>query len=286
MKLKEIVSKIKWKFVIVVLCVITVLRIIAFIQEMTKDEDNEIVFNPDFDDLSWIDVTIDNRKAIYTKTDMLYNEIKTSLGEVYKSNGDMKWFYKAGTDSVNHLILQREEKYLYMWKFHYFEVPEDETYSYDEVLKKVFCVDGAEDIVSITTRPISLPTYVLDHILEKEIQGKVGTHTYTNKEDIVAFYNILSQVRCYGNEGADSSTYLDETRFTYSFSTKKKDKEQSGECTYGTRELVIMLANGEVIDCWKYDALSGVFYEIKGFLFTEPLKEDDVKILNQMFGIV
>ena len=95
------------------------------------------------------------------------------------------------------------------------------------------------------------------------------------------FYNIVKDVICYGADGEDPAN---ETRFSYSFSTENSDKLTSGESTYGTRRISIEFKNGTILDSWKYSALSGSFFEYGG-IYTEPLEENDVYALNDIFGI-
>ena len=115
----------------------------------------------------------------------------------------------------------------------------------------------------------------------KEFGGVVRTHTYTDREAINMFYNIVKDVICYGADGEDPAN---ETRFSYSFSTENSDKLTSGESTYGTRRISIEFKNGTILDSWKYSALSGSFFEYGG-IYTEPLEENDVYALNDIFGI-
>jgi glycyl-tRNA synthetase alpha subunit len=91
----------------------------------------------------------------------------------------------------------------------------------------------------------------------------------------------VKNVVCFG---ADSESVADQNRFTYSFSTDSQDKLTSGESTYATRRLTVTLENGTTIDSWQYNALSGSFFEYGG-IFTQPLPEESVYKLNQIFGI-
>ena len=116
-----------------------------------------------------------------------------------------------------------------------------------------------------------------------EIQKEVGSHTYSSRESIEAFYAITHDVLCLGAN--NWGLYYDiNYRFTYSFSTEDPDKLTSGEGTYGSRWLVITLADGTTIESWIYDALRGCFIEFGG-IATEALSEISVNTMNQVFDI-
>lgn len=164
-----------------------------------------------------------------------------------------------------------------MWVFSDFIVSNRDTYTYGDVLKIIYGVDNADDIVSVTTTPSRRSNTDLG----KSIQKEVGTHTYNDTEDIVSFYNIIVNVECLG---ADSVSLGNQNRFSYSFSTDEQDKLTSGEITYAERILSVTLANGTTIDSWIYDALSGCFYEYGG-IYTVPLADEAVYTLNDIFEI-
>ena len=154
---------------------------------------------------------------------------------------------------------------------------EGETHTYGDILSIIYGVDSPEDIVSITTSPSKANN--TDAAIA--IQKKVGTQTYTSREDIEAFFSVVWDVVCYGT---DSESQADNNRFTYSFSTDSSDKLTSGESTYGTRRIKIEFVDGSILDSWQYSALSGSFCEYGG-IFTEPLSDEDVFVLNDIFGI-
>jgi hypothetical protein len=199
------------------------------------------------------------------------------VGEIYSQTGDVTWYYPSDTDNLKYLIREESDGTLSLWVFSDFAVDDGDTYNYGDVLSIIYGVESAEDIVSIT----SAPSKANNTDLGQQIQKEVGTHTDSDREDIAAFYDIVKNVVCFG---ADSESVADENRFTYSFSTDAQDKLRSGESTYATRCLTVTLNNGTTIDSWQYDALSGSFFEYGG-IFTQPLPDETVSVLNQMFGI-
>lgn len=222
-------------------------------------------------------IPIDERIACYQQMNIKGNKLEKYVGAEYVETGSMFWYLPEGTNNLKYLIRKDVNNSLTLWRFSYFEMDEGETYTYGDVLTIIYGVDGAEDIVSITTSPMKGNNTAFG----KEIQKEVGTQTYTDLEDIYLFYNIASGIICYG---VDSDNPADNTRFTYSFSTDGGDKLITGESTYGTRCISVEFTDGTILDSWKYSALSGSFFEYGG-IFTEPLAESDVDELNNIFGI-
>lgn len=222
-------------------------------------------------------IPIADQTAVYWQVDANPDQLKRFMGAQFHETESAIWYRPEGSDNLKYLIRQGSSGKLTLWVFSSFEMGDGETYTYGDVLRIVFGVDNAEDIVSITTSPFTNNNTDLG----KAIQKKIGTHTYDDPEDISAFYDVIQDVVCFGEGSYNPS---DDTRFTYSFSTDEIDKHDSGESTYGTRCLSITFADGTTLDSWKYAALSGSFFEY-GALFTEPLEEDDVQILNEIFGI-
>ena len=213
----------------------------------------------------------------YQQMNISGNKLEQYVGNEYLKTDSIIWYFPAGVSNLKYLIRKDSDNSLTLWMFTSFAMEEDETYTYGDVLSIIYGVDRADDIVSITTSP----SQGNNTSEGKAIQKKVGTHTYTDRESISIFYNIAKDVICYG---ADRENPADNTRFSYTFSTENSDKLTSGESTYGTRCLAIELKNGTVLDSWKYSALSGSFFEYGG-IFTEPLIENDVYALNNIFGI-
>lgn len=239
-------------------------------------------------------IQVGNRLAEYNQVSAVPEHLSEYIGDVYTDAGNTTWHYPTGEDSIKYLINANEPS---LWIFSHFIVTDhlDEAekehhtasypdlnfsaYTYGELFETVYGIENAGHIVSITASPSTA-----NNTSEgQELQKKVGTHTYTSKEDIEVFYSIVSKTVCYGSTGwrdYEEASY----RFTYSFSTDASDKLSSGESTYGSRYLTVTLSDGSTIDSLKYDALKGCFYEFGG-IGTKPLNETDVYALNKIFGI-
>jgi len=232
------------------------------------------------------------------------------VGDVYIRYGESSWYRVKGMDEIKYLISEDSEGTLRLWEYRSFvvmdgilaearadEATEDElagienntreqfpdadlsAYTYGDVYRIIYNVEGADDIVSI----IAAPSRSNNTDFGKQIQEQVGTHIYDDPDSITLFYGITVNVACNGATGWDSF-YSERDRYTYSFSTDEDDKLTSGEETWADRYLTITLRSGTTIDSWKYTALSGRFYEFGGIL-TEPLAENEVYELNSIFGI-
>ncbi len=222
-------------------------------------------------------VPVDGRTACYQQVNLSGSRLKRYVGEEYLKTDAAVWYLPDGTDNLKYLIRKDGDNLLTLWVFTSFAVEAGESYTYGDVLSVIYGADSAADIVSITTSP-----FRANNTPEgKAIQREVGTHTYTDREEIAAFYAIVKEVVCYGAHGENPA---DSTRFSYSFSTESGDKLTSGASTYGTRCLSLALKDGTVLDSWKYSALSGSFFEYGG-IFTQPLEAWKVDVLNNMFGI-
>ena len=205
-------------------------------------------------------------------------KLEKYVGEIYKEAEDGVWYIPKDTNNLKYLIKQDNNGEYSLWVFSAFEVENGNTYTYGYVMKTIYGVQSAEDIESIITTPSNSNN--TDY--GREIQKKIGTEKYTDRSSIEAFYNIVQNVVCYGENAYENAG--DNRRFEYSFSTDAEDKLHSGESTYGTRFLKVTLKDGTTIDSWKYSALSGAFYEYGG-IFTQPLPEEEVYTLNEIFGI-
>lgn len=232
-------------------------------------------------------LAVGSRIACYHEVSIDSGKLEAYVGEPYLQEDGRSWFYPSGVDNLKYLICREEEGNLSLWVFSAFLVTEDLSswifegftdpvtapYTYGEVLETIYGVDSAEDIVSITTTPFGYNNADLG----KKIQKEIGTHTYTDREDIAAFYKIIVKVTCLGTS---SENPADSSRFTYSFFADGQERAS----IYATRKLTITLTDGTTIDSWNYTALSGSFFEY-GSIFTEPLPEEAVYTLNEIFGI-
>lgn len=234
------------------------------------------------------------------------------VGEEYAQHEDQIWYRVSNMDELKYLISKDETGILRLWKFKgffvldsYLKVMQDcgatqeemeeyqhglqikypdtdfSSYTYGEVYSIIYHVENAAEIAGI----ISSPSKANNTAAGKAIQEKVGTHTYENQDIISVFYDCTADVICRGTSVDNwESIYSDLDKYTYSFSTDAEDKLTSGEETWATRYLTITLQSGTTIDSWKYQALNGQFYEFGG-ISTEPLDENKVYALNEIFGI-
>ena len=222
-------------------------------------------------------LNIDDYLACYAQLDIDSSKLERYVGEQYLEENGRTWYYPTDSANLKYLIQKDNSGTLTLWSFYSFCMEEGETHTYGDILSSIYGVDSPDAIVSITTSPSSANNTDTGIAIQKI----VGTQTYTSREDIEAFFAVVWDVVCYG---ADSESKADNNRFIYSFSTNSSDKLTSGESTYGTRRIKIEFADGSILDSWQYSALSGSFYEYGG-IFTDPLSDEDVFVLNDIFGI-
>ncbi|MBD5475396.1 MAG: hypothetical protein HDR17_05350 [Lachnospiraceae bacterium] len=236
-------------------------------------------YNTTFHNASLYGTNIDigGKQAWYHEVSIRSEKLEKYIGEPYQSADSRAWYIPAGITNLKYLILQDSEDNYSLWEFSSFIVDKGASYTYGDVMKTIYGVNSAEDIVRITTTPSTNSNTALHRSIQKEI----GTRIYTDRESIEIFYQIAENVVCYG---VGSESKGDPNRFSYSFFTDERDKPTSEESTYGTRFIKITLADGTTIDSWKYDALSGSFFEY-GSIFTQPLSDEDVYKLNDIFDI-
>ena len=227
--------------------------------------------------LTITDVMIDGWTAQYTQLNVESFELERYVGDMYAVEESRTWYYPTDSTNLKYLILKTPDGSFSLWSFASFYMEDGETHTYGDILRIIYGVDGADDIASITTSPSKSNNTDFGITIQKA----VGTHRYTDRKDLEIFFNVVKDVVCYGT---DSESKADNTRFTYSFSTDSFDKLTSGESTYGTRCIKIEFKNGIILDTWRYSALSGSFYEYGG-IFTEPLTDEAVYKLNDIFGI-
>lgn len=247
------------------------------LETVLKDFNSLVTGNGTDNTVHYANIDIEGRTAVYNEVYIDGNKLEEYIGEQYKTAGDETWYIPAGVTNLKYLIRHENGGSCSLWVFSDFLVDEGGSYTYGDVLKTIYGVNGADDFISITTTPSNANNTDLGKAIQKEI----GTNEYTERESIETFYKVVSKVICYGEDGGFRG---DDTRFTYSFSTDEKDKLTSGESTYGTRFIKVTLKSGTTIDSWKYDALSGCFFEYGG-IFTEPLTDEAVNKLNNIFGI-
>lgn len=236
--------------------------------------------------------------------------LRPFVGEKYMHDDGNVWYRVKGMDEIKYLISEDAAGTLRLWEYRSFlvmdgilagargnEATDDELaeiegnireqfpdanltpYTYGDVYRIIYNVESADDIVGIT----AAPSRSNNTDFGRQIQKRVGTHTYDDRNTVQLFFDITVNVACNGATGWDSY-YSEGDKYTYSFSTDADDKLTSGEGTWATRYLTVTLRSGTTIDSWKYTALSGRFYEFGG-IFTKPLEEDTVYAINSIFGI-
>lgn len=266
----------KWGAMVACLCLIFTGSLLYY--SLKPVDFNSMINKGSFDTtMTMTTIPVDEQIACYQQIDISGKKLEEFVGAEYLKTGSIVWYIPEGTDNLKYLIRKEADNTLTLWMFTSFEPGEGGTYTYGDVLAIIYGVDSADDIVSITTTPSkgNNTSYGM------EIQKKIGTQTYSDSDDILSFYDIVKDVICYG---VSEDNPADNTRFTYSFSTDGSDKLATGESTYGTRCISIEFADGTILDSWKYSALSGSFFE-HGGIFTEPLADSDVSVLNNIFGI-
>lgn len=240
------------------------------------------------------------------------NAIQVANGVI--SDHTCTWYYPKGSGNLKYLIKEDFNGELSLWMFRSFVVdekiiPEEldneektsyeeemasltnfydtlfpgtirSPYTYGEVYELIYGVTEANDIISITAEPSDANNTDLG----KQIQNDIGTHTYTDRDDIDTFYAATKDLLCYGEDGWKGYYYM-YYRFSYSFSTDNQNKLSSGEMTYGSRYLTLILSDGTTIDSMKYDAIRGCIYEYHGII-SAPINETVVLKVNDIFGIV
>ena len=188
-------------------------------------------------------LNIDGRLACYAQLNIDSSKLEHYVGEQYLAEDIRIWYYPTELSNLKYLIQKDNSGTLSLWVFDSFCMDEGETHTYGDILSIIYGVDSPEDIVSITTSPSKANNTDAGIAIQK----KVGTQTYTSREDIEAFFSVVWDVVCYGT---DSESQADNNRFTYSFSTDSSDKLTSGESTYGTRCIKIEFVDGSILDSW------------------------------------
>ncbi len=249
--------------------------LLLFVSIVSKGLSSEIQQLPNVQNAENISATIKigDRIALYKQIDVNRNEIKKMIGRVYLQTDSEVWFYKVNANSryqsnLKYLIHKNKKGEYRLWVFRGFLMENGETYTYGEVMKTIYGVNSAADIISIAIKNS------MD--MEKTIQSGVGTCIYTDRDDIREFYKILNQIECYGID----AKYQDKGNYLTNQGGMLVGKEDIDEI----RKFELTLSNGETIDSWKYDVSAGVFFE-EGGIFTKTLNDEDMYKLNEILGL-
>ena len=235
----------------------------------------------------------------YTETDGF------SLWGTADSGGTQTWYRVRDVKELKYLISEDKTGKLRLWKFTEFvtagryekdslerlleaygrtfpDCNDFSPYTYGDVYRLIYRVESAADIESVTARADrsnNTPEGWSWQLL-------VGEKTVSDAKQIEAFYNVTKDVVL--NEPQDWAVFRENrTRFRYSFI--KDDNEELLDSLekygiLGSRVLTVALKSGTTIEGMQYVALNGVFAG-GGVFVSEPLPEEDVMTLNEIFGI-
>lgn len=190
---------------------------------------------------------------------------------------DREWYYIKDSTNLQYLICA-ENGELSLWEFsclitnapHLWFIPEDTNvtpYTYGEVFSEIYGLSDASQIEKIKI----LPETAHNTDEGRAVQREIGKKTVTDKEKIKILYEIIEKTHFYSDESYPKR----EEPLSYDFDT-----------TLGRdgRYLTIILSDGTEIDCLKYTATGGRFYEYSG-IQSEPLSNEDVLLVNDILGI-
>ena len=234
------------------------------------------------------------------KAEALSSQLEELKGDVFLQRTEEVWYRLKDMPGLKYLILE-DANGLSLWQFNSFytpnSLPQDPDLSYDpandpfraaypeadfsavsygELYQTIYGLNGPEDILRITATP---PT-MIGGSLADDIRAKIGTLTLADTETLAAFYEVIRNAPY----NSKAPTSIDSSRFSYSFSTRAKDKDGSGESVWGQRYLCITLKNGITIDSLKYDALAGIFFE-HGSVLPSFLSDGQAAVLNRILEI-
>lgn len=245
-------------------------------QEMETDEDKYNGFHDLYVDASDLiappsgkeellvtkQITIGNGKyqALYSKVDAVSSE-KLNESKGKNIEGSINSFYVLGHNDLQYIIQKSDDEKYELFKFQSFE---SEEYLYSDVLKLIYGVNSAHDIVSIFVEPANMDNTDLG----KKTQDEIGVFTISNKEDIERIYDIISTMTCYGEDNWDIIDY-------------GANDSSMVESVQQGRYLTFRLNNKSTIDGLKYTGISGMFYEYAGIAYNR-LSENDKKVVEEV----
>ncbi|MDE7326548.1 MAG: hypothetical protein K2N63_09760 [Lachnospiraceae bacterium] len=223
------------------------------------------------------------------------------LGELYYEEEGRRWYRIKDCDNIARLISQDEDGLLRLWEYSYFHValkpgtwelgevgdyykdryPDMDldwsAYTYGEMFSTIYGLKDAHGIKRITAEV----TNTDNTLLEKKMGRIAETYICEDEEEIEKIYNIIVDMVCAKTEWLE---FAGKRRFTYSFTMSEQLLLGGGESIFGTRNLIIEMEDGTVIDLLKYDAHRGCIYQ-KGCVLSEDMSEEAVGIFNEIFGI-
>lgn len=191
-----------------------------------------------------------------------YDRLEKSIGEAVE--GLQGWYRLLGHEDLQYLVLEEETGYS-LWEFESYSAEE---YAYQEVLKNIYGIESAADIVKIIVSPANM-----DNTKEgKKLQKKIGTREITDAKEIEKIYTVLAGMTCYG------SNHWDLIGLPGNSAQDMLKQVEMG------RYLTLVTADGTEIDSLKYTAISGMFYEYRGIAYN-PLSADESDAVEQILGI-
>lgn len=148
-----------------------------------------------------------------------------------------------------------------------FDCIQGDNYAYRDVLELMYGIFSADDIVRIVSRPSEMDNTDAG----KAQKQAIGELEITDKEDILAFYNALSTMTCYGSN-----------RWDMVLNSRDDTPNATLEGARLERYLTIETTQGNQIDAMRYTALGGMFYESGGIAYSALSEEDAAKMAEML----
>lgn len=148
-----------------------------------------------------------------------------------------------------------------------FDCIQGDDYAYGEVLELMYGIYSADDIARIVSRPSEMDNTDAG----KAQKQAIGELEITDKEDILAFYNALSTMTCYGT-----------SRWDMVLNSRDDTPNATLEGARLERYLTIETTQGNQIDAMRYTALGGMFYESGGIAYSALSEEDAAKMAEML----
>ena len=196
--------------------------------------------------------------------------LEKSIGTPVDNKEETETWYKvAGHKDMQYLISKNNEDTYSLWKFSAFQTDtQTESYAYKDVLETIYDIHSAEDIIKIIVIPPNL-----DNSDEgKAIQKEIGTYDITDKTEIAQFYEVISQMTCYG------SNHWELIGIGGDMPSEMQEKTRLG------RYLTIVTSDDRNIDSLKYTGVSGMFYEYGGIAY-HALAEEEKAVVEEILQI-
>ncbi len=217
---------------------------------------------------SWTGVDLEEFEA---------NILQQYVGEKLTITEEGTWYYPVGVKNKEYLIKEDGNGDYTIWRFHCFygDPQQPEPYTLDQMMALIYGVTSVENIEKIVISPIDIRTPTA-----LEIREQIGVSTYSDRQTIQIIYDAVKNVEWWF---AGQHSRLDRTRYSYSF-MENFDGIYDDEVVYADRIIEIYLRDGTKVMPFRYDALAGALYT-GGFIDSELLTDEEVKVLNNLFVI-